>query len=222
VQGQDWEPGVSALIAAARVGAPGRSAPDAITRAALARGLTPEEAVGQLQPLVESGGMVEYFARLQAAHVYRQAGRLDLAEQALTDATRAGLDPQFELERALLRVAQGRLPEADAALTYIVAHASEEPAGIPDGDDPRYWLAVVQLRLGNPAEALVTARAGLAELSADQASLRAPYQAVLGESLLALGRPADALAAFRAGQRIAPSDAELADGVRRARAALGQ
>jgi hypothetical protein len=67
-------------------------------------------------------------------------------------------------------------------LTWIVAHQTDEPQGIPDGDDPRYWLALVQLRLGKPSEAVETARDGLAELPPDQASLRAPYQSLLAEA----------------------------------------
>jgi predicted negative regulator of RcsB-dependent stress response len=165
--------------------------------------------------------MVRYFAWLQTARVYRQAGQTERAERALAQAEQFGLDPQIELERALIRVAEGRLAEAEAALTWIVAHATDDqtPVGLPDGDDPRYWLAVVQLRQGHPEPALATARAGLADLSTDQDSLKGPYQGVIGESLLALRRPAEALAAFRAGLHVMPSDAALADGARRAQAA---
>jgi tetratricopeptide (TPR) repeat protein len=225
VQGPDWQTGNAALIAAAQLGAPGRSAADAITRAGLARGLAPDAVVEELRPLLEAGGedsgMVRYFAWLQAARVYRQAGQTERAERALAQAEQFGLDPQIELERALIRVAEGRLAEAEAALTWIVAHATDDqtPVGLPDGDDPRYWLAVVQLRQGHPEPALATARAGLADLSTDQDSLKGPYQGVIGESLLALGRPAEALAAFRAGLHVMPSDAALADGARRAQAA---
>jgi tetratricopeptide (TPR) repeat protein len=221
-QGPDWETGITALLAAAKVGAPGRSAPDAITRTALAHGATAEGAIDRIWPLVKTGGTVEYYARLQMAHVYRLAGHLELAEMALVDASVVGRDEQLELERGLLRLRQERIPEAESLLRWAVAHPSEPPQAIPEGDDPHYWLAVVLARQGNHAEAVSVAREGLAQLPSEQGSLRVPYQTLLGESLLALGKPNEALVAFRAGQRIEPNNPRLADGIARARAALGQ
>ena len=100
----------------------------------------------------------------------------------------------------------------------MLEHPADPPKPVPDGDDPRYWLATVQLRQGRVAEAAANARAGLAALPAEQGSLRAPYHLLLGESLLAAGRPAEALETFQAGLRLAPGDARLADGIARARA----
>jgi tetratricopeptide (TPR) repeat protein len=166
--------------------------------------------------------MVEYYARLEVARVYRLTGQPERAMQALTEAERAGLDNQIELERALINLALGRPATAEAALSWIVEHPIEPAEGVPDGDDARYWLAVSQVQVGKPAEALTTARTGLAALPAEQASLRVPYHLLIGDVLLALGRPADALVTYRAGQRLAPGDARLADGVTRARAALAR
>jgi tetratricopeptide (TPR) repeat protein len=218
-EGDAWRTGVRTLVAAAQVGAPGRSAPDAITSAALAHGRTTEEAIEELMPLVDTGGTVEYHARLQIAHVYRQAGHLDLAEMALAWAGLVGHDEQHELEQALILAARGELARAEERLRWALDHPVEPPQALPDGDDPHYWLALVQARQGRHADAVRTARAGLAALPDQQASLRVPYALLVGESLLALGQPAEAEAAFRAGQRNAPDDARLADGIARARAA---
>jgi O-antigen ligase/tetratricopeptide (TPR) repeat protein len=214
--------GLRALTAAARLGAPGRLAPDAIVQAELAHGASVDEAIRQLDPLVASGGMVEYQARLEMARTYRRAQRLDEAQGALTAAEAAGRDPQVELERGLILLWRGLVPEAEPFLAWAASHLLDPSLPVPDGDDPRYWLAVVQARLGRHAEAVRIARAGLAELPSEQASLRVPYYLLLGDSLLALGRPDEALSTYQAGQRIAPGDGQLGEGVARARAALRQ
>ena len=217
-QGASWETGVEALASAAIVGAPVRPAADAITRAALAHGESTDAAIGRLSPLIEAGGMVEYFALLQVARLYRLDGRPELAEQVLMQAYVIERDEQFELERGLQLLWRERYAEAEQAITWVLEHPADPPKPVPDGDDPRYWLATVQLRQGRVAEAAANARAGLAALPAEQGSLRAPYHLLLGESLLAAGRPAEALETFQAGLRLAPGDARLADGIARARA----
>jgi tetratricopeptide (TPR) repeat protein len=217
--GPDWETGISALVAAARVGAPVRPAADAITRSALAHGESTDAAIKRLEPLLAAGGMIEYFARLQVARLYRLDGRLEPAETALTEAYAIERDEQFELERGLQLVWREHYPDAEQALLWVLNHPADPPKPVPDGDDPTYWLALVRLRLGRSDEAVTTARAGLAALPSEQASLRVEYHLLLGESLLAAGKPDQALTILRAGQRLAPADVRFADVVARARAA---
>ncbi|MFN8633642.1 MAG: tetratricopeptide repeat protein [Chloroflexota bacterium] len=219
-RGPDWQASISAFVAASRLGAPGRSGPDGAATTALAHGQSAEEAIAHLAPLIASGGTVGYRARLESARVYRLTGQPERAQQALLEAERAGPDDQLELERALINLDLNQPYASEAALVWIVAHPIEPADGIPDGDDPRYWLAVAQARVGKPDDALATARAGLAALSPQQASLRVPYHLLIGDTLLSLGRPVDAMTTFRAGQRLAPTDPRLADGVARAQAAL--
>ena len=217
--GRSWETGVSACVAAARVGAPARSAADAIGRASLAHGESTDAAIARLAPLLADGGRLAYAAKLQAARLYRLDGQLMAAEQALSEAESLGSDAQLALERGLLLVWHGQLSEAVAPLRWAVDHQIEPPDPVPDGDDPHYWLAFVQASLGRHTEAVAAARAGLAVLPEEQASLRLPYQLLLGESLLAAGQPDEALATFRAAGRLAPADPRVEDGITRARAA---
>ena len=165
------------------------------------------------------GGTVEYFALLQKARLYRLDGRLDAAQDALYQTAPSLRDAQFAIEFGLLLLAREQVADAEQPLLWAVENPSDPPMPVPDGDDPLYWLATVQLRLGKAALAAVTARAGLASLPAEQASLRVPYHLLLGESLLAAGDADEALAAFQAGQRLAPGDRRFAEGIARARAA---
>ena len=213
--------GLQALQAAARLGAPGRLAQDAIVRAVVARGGGPELAIEQLQPLLV-GGDVEYQTRLEIVRVWRLAGRLDEAAAELAASAQHGYDPQLGLERALLLVARGRDPEAEPALQAAIAGLRGASLPLPDGDDPRYWLATVQARQGKHEQAVATARAGLTELPPEQASLRVPYHEMLGDSLLALGKPDEAIPIYQAGLRLAPGHAGLTEGLTRARQAAGR
>ena len=219
VQGPNWETGIRALVSAATVGAPARPAADAIGRAALAHGESTEAAIGRLAPLVADGGKVAYFAQLQIAHLHRLDGQLGLAAHALTEADTIDRDEQLALERGLLLVWGGQIAEAEGPLRWAAEHPADPPHPVPDGSDPHYWLATVEARLGRHADAVATARAGLAQLPAEQASLRVPYHLLLGENLLALGKSDEALTVFQAGQRLAPADPRMADGIARARAA---
>ena len=218
-QGPNWETGISALVAAATVGAPARPVADAISQAAIAHGEPTEAAIGRLAPLAAAGGKIAYFAHLQIARVYRLDGQLAPAAQAVARANEIDRDEQLALERGLQLVWSERFAEAEAPLRWAAEHPADSPHPVPDGDDPRYWLAFVQARLGRYADAVATARAGLAALPAEQASLRAPYHLLLGESLLASGQPGEALEAFQAGQRLAPADGRFANGIARARTA---
>jgi tetratricopeptide (TPR) repeat protein len=212
---------MDALRASAYLGAPGRLAHHEIVQAARSHGESVDEALAHLVPMLD-GGQVEYQARLEMARVYRLEHRLDEAQAQVDLAASVGNDPQLALERGLIRVWQGRLVEAEPLLASSIPGLEDAQVPLPDGDDPRYWLAIVQARLGRHAEAVATARLGLSTLPDDQASLRVPYHLLLGESLLALGKPADALVAFQAGQRLAPRDRRFAEGLARARAALRQ
>jgi tetratricopeptide (TPR) repeat protein len=218
-EGPNWETGIMALVAAATVGAPARPVADAISRAAIAHGESTDAAIGRLAPLVAAGGKVAYFAHLQVARLYRLEGHLVPAAQAAARADEIDRDEQLALERGLQLVWSERFAEAEAPLRWAAEHPADQPHPAPDGDDPHYWLAFVQAQLGRHGEAAAIARVGLAALPAEQASLRAPYHLLLGESLLASGQPSEALAAFQAGQRIAPADTRFADGIARARAA---
>jgi tetratricopeptide (TPR) repeat protein/O-antigen ligase len=215
----NWETGITALVSAATVGAPARPAAEEISRAAIAHGESTDAAIRRLAPLVAAGGKVAYFAHLQIARLHRLDGQRVLAAQAVARADEIDRDEQLALERGLQLVWSEQFAEAEAPLRWAAEHPADPPHPVPDGDDPRYWLAFVQVRLGRHAEAAATARVGLAALPAEQASLRAPYHLLLGESLLQSGQPGEALAAFQAGQRLAPADARFADGIARARAA---
>jgi O-antigen ligase/tetratricopeptide (TPR) repeat protein len=215
----NWETGITALVSAATVGAPARLAAEEISRAAIAHGESTDAAIRRLAPLVAAGGKVAYFAHLQIARLHRLDGQRVLAAQAVARADEIDRDEQLALERGLQLVWSEQFAEAEAPLRWAAEHPADPPHPVPDGDDPRYWLAFVQVRLGRHAEAAATARVGLAALPAEQASLRAPYHLLLGESLLQSGQPGEALAAFQAGQRLAPADARFADGIARARAA---
>jgi tetratricopeptide (TPR) repeat protein len=218
-QGPRWTTGVKALEAAAHVGAPGRAAQDAITRAALAHGESADQAVERLSRLVKNGGPPGYFALLQQARVYRLAERFDEALAALEASLLIQRDAHYELERALLYAAREQWEISEPRLALIVERPIQPAQAIPDGDDPHYWLAMSQARLGKLDAAVTTAQAGLRALPPEQASLRVPYAHLLGDSLLALGRPTEALAALEVGRRIAPNDARLAESITRARAA---
>jgi tetratricopeptide (TPR) repeat protein len=215
------EQGLRALKAAARLGAPGRMAQHAIVRAVERGGGTVDQALGHLEPLLQ-GGEVEYQTRLQIAREYVRAGQLDRAETAFADAGRAGSDPQLALLQGLLLLARDEDAAAEVALAGAVAGLRDESLPLPDGDDPRFWLAAVQARQGEHADAVATARAGLNALPAEQASLRVPYRHLLGDSLLALGRAEEAVPIYEAGLRLAPGDARLRDGLARARQMLAR
>jgi tetratricopeptide (TPR) repeat protein len=208
-----------ALVSAAKVGAPTRPAADAISRASIAHGESTDGAVARLTPLLAAGGKIEYFGQLQVARLYRLDGRLDAAQDILFQTSPDLRDAQFELERGLQLVAREQLEYAERAILWAIEHPSDPPEPVPDGDDPLYWLATVQLRLGKSALAAFTARAGLLSLPPEQSSLRAPYHLLLGDSLLADGKPDEALVAFQAGQRLAPGDPRFGEGIARARAA---
>ncbi|MGE3912424.1 MAG: O-antigen ligase family protein, partial [Chloroflexota bacterium] len=189
---EEFGNGLRALTAAARLGAPGRLAQDAIVQAILDHGETVDQALGHLTPLMVDGP-VGYQTRLEKVRTLRRAGLLNEAEDALAEAEQHGRDEQFELERGILLHLRGQNVEAEPVLAWAVERLRSANLPVPDGDDPRFWLATVQHQLGEHEAAVRTARAGLAELSSDQESLKAPYRLVLGESLLALGQPREAL-----------------------------
>lgn len=219
--GLTQEQGLRALRTAAVLGAPGRLAQDAIVKAVMQHGGTPEQAVGQLQPLL-IGGAVEYQTRLEIVRVLRLAGRLDEADAALAEAARYGHDAQHDLERGLLLAVRSKDAEAESVLRDAAADLGDASLPLPDGDDPRFWLATVQARQGKHEQAVTTARAGLAGLPPEQNSLKAPLHLVQADSLLALGRAEEAIPVYQAGLRIAPGNQSLTEGLARARQAAGR
>jgi O-antigen ligase len=146
--GQDWKAAIGAYLAAANLDAPGRAAVDGITRTALAHGETPDQAVGRLASLARRDGETGYEARLQIAHVYREAGRLDEAEAALVAARMIRHDGQLDLELGLLAVARGQYGDAEPLLAQAVRDLTDAPVAVPEDSDPRYWLGLVRARLG--------------------------------------------------------------------------
>jgi O-antigen ligase len=212
---------LQALSAASRLGAPGRLAQASIVRTAMQRGEPLDAALGRLDPLLEDGATV-YQTRLQLARELIRAGRLEQATIALTEAGQIGGDPQLPLIQGMLLLARQQPADAEIALQAAVSGLRGTALPVPNGDDPRYWLAVAQASQGKHSEAVGTARAGLGELPEGQDTLRVPYRQVLADSLLALGRADEAIPIYEAGLRIAPGDASLRQGLARATSAAGR
>jgi tetratricopeptide (TPR) repeat protein len=208
---------------AARRAVPGRTAVDGISRTSLGHGETPDEAVGYLVPLAGTGVVTAYQAQLQIAQVRREAGQVDAAWMALLGAAAVRTDrrdAQLDLEHGLLLISLGRVAEAEPLLKRSSTDINQVLTPLPEGSEPHYWLAYAEGQLGRPELAVEAARAGLANLPLEQASLRAPLLGLLGDNLMALGRPSEALAAYQDGRRAAPNDRRFADGIARAQAAL--
>ncbi|MCC7366785.1 MAG: tetratricopeptide repeat protein [Chloroflexi bacterium] len=214
----DLQHGLRALAAAARAGAPGRIAQDTMVQALLARGAPLPDALASIWPLLYFGGDIEYQTRLEIARIYRTQGDFVQAESFLTWFSDRPADSQLPLERGLLLLARGESERAETLLREAVA--MRDPAlPLPAGDDPSYWLATAQARLGKHHEAVSTARAGLSALPAEQADLAGPFHLLIADSLLALGDPSEAVRVLEAGQRAAPNNAAVRQALGRAREA---
>ena len=82
IRNRNFDQATSAFIATARVDPQSRGAYEGIARAARERKLTPDETIAELAPLLERGSPTELGARLQAARILREAGRLQDADPA--------------------------------------------------------------------------------------------------------------------------------------------
>jgi DNA-binding CsgD family transcriptional regulator len=131
-------------------------------------------------------------ALYEQAELHRLRGEIDQAEQAYERASRWGHDPQPGL--ALLRLAQGRLDAAEAAIRRRVDEAFDMSSR------PRLLPAYVEILLA--AKDLVAARAAAEELKQIATFLDAPLLHAVarhedGAVLLAEGDARQALTALR-------------------------
>jgi ATP/maltotriose-dependent transcriptional regulator MalT len=131
-------------------------------------------------------------ALYEQAELHRLRGETDQAEQAYHRASRWGHDPQPGL--ALLRLTQGRLDAAEAAIRRTVDETSDMSSR------PRLLPAYVEILLA--AKDLVGARAGAEELNNIATFLDAPVLHAIathenGAVLLAEGDARQALGALR-------------------------
>lgn len=142
-----------------------------------------------LDPPGQQGVGAAYY---QQAELHRLRGEFEQAEEAYRQASQHGRKPEPGL--ALLRLAQGRLEAASAAVRRVVSEAATPPTRC------RALAAAVEIMLA--AGDLKAARAAADELSGMARGRDVPYlQAVsalaAGAVLLAEGAAAPALAALR-------------------------
>jgi DNA-binding CsgD family transcriptional regulator/tetratricopeptide (TPR) repeat protein len=109
-------------------------------------------------PAQPASGMAFY----QHGELLRLRGDLDLAEEAYREASRHGHDPQPGL--ALLRLAQGRVDAAAAAIRRALEEARRSTAPATTPGRTRYLLAAVEILLA------AGDHAGAAEAAAELAS----------------------------------------------------
>jgi DNA-binding NarL/FixJ family response regulator len=131
-------------------------------------------------------------AMYQLAELHRLRGEVDEAEAAYRQASECGHYPQPGL--ALLRLAQGRVPAAAAAIRGAVDELTDRL------DRARVLMACVDIALA--ADDVAAARAAAEELTDDAAALDAPFlRAAAGQArgavLLAEDEPRRALDSLR-------------------------
>jgi tetratricopeptide (TPR) repeat protein len=199
---RNYDQAAAAFTATAWTDPTSRGAYDGLSRAVRARHGSAEDVIAALQPLMEASAPTEYSARLEAARVYREAGRLHDAGQQLVKAeqVRGGPDLSFEYGRVML--AAGRPDQAAILFRHPVADEPYEP-------EHWLWLARAQAQLGQHEQAVASIKAGLSrvdpsgqfappaeklpETAAVRAveikrSERAPLLGTMSESLIRLGR----------------------------------
>jgi DNA-binding CsgD family transcriptional regulator len=153
--------------------------------------------------LLEAGHACERLARppgqpalgmafYQRGELHRLLGDFPLAEQAYREANHRGHEPQPGL--ALLRLAQGRLDAAQAAI--------RRPAGEPQDPLTRTRRLAAWVEIALAADDITAARAAAEELSGiadaiDATALRAAADAARGSILLADEDPGSALPVLR-------------------------
>jgi tetratricopeptide (TPR) repeat protein/O-antigen ligase len=224
IRARNLDQATNAFIASARVDPGSDGAYDGIARAAREREASVEETLAALQPLLERDAPTEYGARLQAARVLREAGRLQDASDQLARAEELGAGADLSFELGLVLMAAGR---PDTAEPLLVRPAAD----LPYDPDAWFWLARSRLELRRYEDAVATVRQGLERLDPSgqfappaerlpetaavraaeiKRSERAPLLGVMGESLTRLGRADEALAALDEAVDAAPKDAWLA------------
>ncbi len=149
-----------------------------------------EEAVRACERLTDEPAVGAAF--YQRAELHRVRGEFDKAEAAYRRANELGREPQPGL--ALLRLTQGNVDAADAAIRRVVDEAHDPIARA------RVLGAYVEIVLA--AGDVAAARAGADELSTIAAEMNAPFLRTLAENcagavLLAEGDVRAALGAFR-------------------------
>lgn len=143
----------------------------------------------------ESGGGGAFY---QQAELHRLCGRFDLAEQMYREAGRRGFEPQPGLSQ--LRLAQGNLDAAVAAIRRVAAEASDRQG--PGRSMSRSSILGPYVEIMLAAGDIDSARAGAAALSDlaerfDASVLSAAAAEATGAVVLAEGHAADALAPLR-------------------------
>lgn len=161
------------------------------------------DAMSEAQRAIEScAGRAERLtarACYQCAELHRLRGEFERAEEMYREAGRCGTEPQPGL--SLLRLAQGEIDAAKAAIRRVVSEAGSNRHG-PGGAAarPQVLRACVEIMIA--AGEIEVARKAAAELESLAAGIDAPFLGALatesaGAVLLAEGNAQAALAAFR-------------------------
>lgn len=221
---RNYDQAINAFIATARVDPTSRGAYDGATRAVRDRKGSTDDVIEALRPLLDPSSKTEYGARLQAAQVYREAGRLRDATEQLVRAEQISGGPELSFENARVMMAAGRPDLAEPLLRKPVEDQPFEPEGW-------LWLARAQAMLGLHDQAVATIRQGLSKVDTSgqfapaaeklpetaavraveiKRSERAPLLGVMAESLIRLGRASEALPVLDEAVAAAPKDGWLA------------
>ena len=152
-----------------------------------------QEALGACEDMVGIDVFAVADAYYEVGEVRRLRGDLDGAEQAYTQAHDCGRDPQPGM--ALLRLGQGRVPEAAASIAAAVAADTGSPLG-------RAPLLAARVDIALAAGDLETAEAAADELTDtaetfDSAGLRAEGHRCRGAVLLAQERTVESVGVLR-------------------------
>jgi tetratricopeptide (TPR) repeat protein/O-antigen ligase len=221
---RNYDQAINAYIATARVDPQSRGAYEGVTRAAAERKATPDEQVAELEPLLQRDAPTEYGARLQAARVLREAGRLGEAGAHLVRAEDLAATPELSFENGRLMLAAG---QPESAVPLLVRPAAD----LPYDPDNWYWLARAYAETGQHEVAITTIKQGLSKVdpsgqfapaaprlpetaavraSEIKRSERALLLGVMAESLLRLDRPAEAMSLLDEALAATPKDGWLA------------
>jgi DNA-binding CsgD family transcriptional regulator len=152
-----------------------------------------QEALGACEDMVGIDVFAVADAYYEVGEVRRLRGDLDGAEQAYTQAHDYGRDPQPGM--ALLRMGQGRVPEAAASIAAVIAADTGSPLG-------RAPLLAAQVDIALAAGDLVTAEAAADQLTDtaetfESVGLRAEGHRCRGAVLLAHGRTVESVGVLR-------------------------
>ncbi|MFN8633657.1 MAG: tetratricopeptide repeat protein [Chloroflexota bacterium] len=232
---RNFEQAVNAFVATARVDPRSRGAYEGIARAASEAKKSDDETIEALGPLMAAGSPTELGARLQAARVLRDAGRLGDASGQLRRAEQISAPPELSFEYGMVWLAAGVPSQAEPLLIRPAADLPYDP-------DSWLWLARAQAERGKYAEAVETVRTGLSKIDPSgqfappserlpetaavraaeiKRSERAPMLGVMGESLIRLGRASEAIPPLEEAVAALPKDPWLAHTLAEARAVAG-